>query len=192
MRPKLPFFIFLGSNFTKLMLVELQNFIQNENTLNSGPKMYCLGTFKPKFEKKYCHTWNQHLWICQNAKFHVQQKNKTNKKKRKEKEKKSNLGPKLSYLVLLLDWNLKKVSLYLKSSILKLSKFHVIGPKLPYLSILKLEFEKSIVIFKINKLKFIKNSFLSFVVNFGIGSTFSKGPGSQFFWRSGSGLSLAL
>ena len=39
---------------------------------------------------------------------------------------------------------------------------------------------KAIVIFGISTLKFVKNKFLVNTANFGIGSTFSKGPGSTF------------
>ena len=158
MRPKLPFFIFLGSNFTKLMLVELQNFIQNENTLNSGPKMYCLGTFKPKFEK------NIAILEISTSEFVKMQSFTFNKKikqiKKKEKKKKKNqiwdqncliwccywieIWKKYHYIwnhqfwscqsFMLLDqncliwvflnWNLKNLLSYLKSTNSSLSKIH--------------------------------------------------------------------
>ena len=65
-------------------------------------------------------------------------------------------------------------------------KFHVkqkrinLESKLPYLGVSRLEFERAIVIFKISNLEFIKNEFLTSIVNFSIGSVFSKAPGSTF------------
>ena len=51
-----------------------------------------------------------------------------------------------------------------------------------YLGTFGLEFEKAVVISEISTLEFRKNEFLTHAVNFGIGSTFSKGPGRvQFF-----------
>ena len=44
----------------------------------------------------------------------------------------------------------------------------------------RLEFSKTIVIFEISTLEVFKNTFLTNSVNFGIGSHFSKGPGSTF------------
>ena len=41
-------------------------------------------------------------------------------------------------------------------------------------------FRKTIVIFEISTLKFVKNDSLTHIVNFGIGSTFSKVAGSVF------------
>ena len=55
-----------------------------------------------------------------------------------------------------------------------------LGPKIPYLGILGLEFQKFIVIFEISTLEFVKNESLTHIMNFGIGSGFSKGPGSAF------------
>ena len=60
-------------------------------------------------------------------------------------------------------------------------KISSLEPKLPYLGIFGLEFEKVFVIFKISTLEFIKNEFLIIIVNFDIGSTFSKGLMSTFF-----------
>ena len=40
-----------------------------------------------------------------------------------------------------------------------------------------LEFEKTIVIFEISTLELVKSEFLTHTANFGIGSTFAKGPG---------------
>ena len=48
------------------------------------------------------------------------------------------------------------------------------------LGIFGLEFQKSIVIFEISTLEFVKNESLTYTVNFGIGSAFSKGSGSAF------------
>ena len=48
---------------------------------------------------------------------------------------------------------------------------------MPYLSIFGLEFLKTIIIFEISTLKFVKNGSLTHTVNFDVGSAFSKGPG---------------
>ena len=48
-------------------------------------------------------------------------------------------------------------------------------------------FSKTIVIFEINTLKFVKNDSLTHIGNFGIGSTFSKGAGSAFSEGPGPG-----
>ena len=45
----------------------------------------------------------------------------------------------------------------------------------------ELEVKKTIVIFEIITLKFVKNKPLIHAADFGIGSTFSKSPGSAFF-----------
>ena len=45
------------------------------------------------------------------------------------------------------------------------------------------DLKKAIVIYKISTLKLIKYEFLTNNVIFGIGSTFSEGPGSAFFWE---------
>ena len=60
---------------------------------------------------------------------------------------------------------------------MKMPKF---GTKSALLSILGLEFYKTIVIFEISNLKFVINESLSHTVNFCIWSTFSEGPGSAF------------
>ena len=52
-----------------------------------------------------------------------------------------------------------------------------LGPKMPYLGIFDLELKKTIVIFEISTLEFVKNESLTQKVNFGIGSAFSKGLG---------------
>ena len=92
------------------------------------------------------------------------------------------------FIWVLLDKNLKKLQSYLKSAfqICQYENFHVkfkkkkknLGPKLFYLGIFGLEFGKTIIIFEISPLKFIKNEFLTVIVNFGIGSAFPKVPGS--------------
>ena len=51
---------------------------------------------------------------------------------------------------------------------------------MPDLGNFGLEFQKSIVIFEISTLKFVKNESLSRTMNFGIGSAFSKGLESAF------------
>ena len=56
-----------------------------------------------------------------------------------------------------------------------------------YLCIFGLEFRKSIVIFEISTLEFVKNESLTHTMNFGIGSAFSKGPGSTFSEGLGPG-----
>ena len=58
---------------------------------------------------------------------------------------------------------------------------------MPYLGILGLEFSKTIVIFEISTLKFVKNESLTHTVNFGIELTFSKGSGSAFSEDPGPG-----
>ena len=49
-----------------------------------------------------------------------------------------------------------------------------------YLGIFRLELKKTLVIFEISTLEFLKNESLTHKVNFGIGSAFSKGSGSAF------------
>ena len=49
-----------------------------------------------------------------------------------------------------------------------------------YLGIFRLELKKTLVIFEISTLEFLKNESLTHKVNFGIGSAFSKGSGSGF------------
>ena len=58
---------------------------------------------------------------------------------------------------------------------------------MPSLDIFGLEFLKTIVEFEISTLKFVKIKFLTHTVNFGIGCTFSKGPGSAFYEDPGPG-----
>ena len=58
---------------------------------------------------------------------------------------------------------------------------------MPYLGILGLEFQKTIVTFEISTLEFAKNGSLTHTINFGIGSNFSKGQGSCFSEGPGPG-----
>ena len=51
---------------------------------------------------------------------------------------------------------------------------------MPYLGIFGLEFLKTIVIFEISTLEFVKHESLTHTINFGIGSAFSKGLRSAF------------
>ena len=60
-------------------------------------------------------------------------------------------------------------------------------PEMSYLAIDDLKFDKTMVIFEINTLEFVKNEFLAIPVTFGIGFVFSKGPGSAFSEGSGRG-----
>ena len=79
---------------------------------------------------------------------------------------------------------LKKVIPFLKSAPSNSSKTKSrekktinLGPKMPYLGVLKPQFHKTIVIFEISYLDFVKIEFLTDTVNFGIGFAFSEGPG---------------
>ena len=56
-----------------------------------------------------------------------------------------------------------------------------------YLGTFGLEFRKTIVIFEINTLEFLKNESLIHTVNFDLGSAFSKGRGSGFSEGPGLG-----
>ena len=58
---------------------------------------------------------------------------------------------------------------------------------MPSLGIFRLEFLKTVVIFEISTLKFVKNESLTHAVNFGIGSAFSKSLGSAFSEGPGPG-----
>ena len=60
-------------------------------------------------------------------------------------------------------------------------------PKLPYFSLFRLEFLKTIVVFEISPFEFITNELWTHTRNFCIGSTFSKGPGSTFPGGPGPG-----
>ena len=92
-----------------------------------------------------------------NQKKTQKNKHKNNKNNKKQKKKKKiKFGTKIVLLGVVIGLEFEKGLSYLKPSILNLSKFQVIGPKLPSFSIFKLEFEKSTVIFEINTLEFIK------------------------------------
>ena len=151
--------------------------------------MSYLDTFEPKLEKTIVIFEISTFEFVKMQSFTLNQKNpketntKTKQKKQQKnrKRKKIKFGTKIVLLGVGFGLEFEKSLSYLKPSILNLSNFQVIGPKLPSLSIFKLEFEKSSVIFEINTLEFIKIKFLTFLVNFDIASTFSKGPGSQFF-----------
>ena len=52
-------------------------------------------------------------------------------------------------------------------------------PKISYLGIFELKLENNIVMFEISTLKFLISESLTNTVNFGIGSAFSEGPGSN-------------
>ena len=49
------------------------------------------------------------------------------------------------------------------------------GPNIPYLGIMGLEFQKTIIKFEISTPKFDKNEFLTHALNFDVGFAFSKG-----------------
>ena len=53
-----------------------------------------------------------------------------------------------------------------------------LGTKISYLGIFRLEFLKTIFIFEISTLEFVKYESLTNAINFGIGSAFSKDLGS--------------
>ena len=59
---------------------------------------------------------------------------------------------------------------------------------MPYLGTFRSSFEKTIVIFDISTAESIKNEYLTIIVDFHIGSTFSKGPRSAFSKDPGPGL----
>ena len=54
------------------------------------------------------------------------------------------------------------------------------GPKMQYLGNFALELQKTIVIFDISTLEFVKNEYLTHAMNFGVGSAFFKGLMSAF------------
>ena len=57
---------------------------------------------------------------------------------------------------------------------------------MPYLGIFGLEFLRTIVIFEISNLEFVKHESLTHTMNFAIRSAFSKGLGSTFSESPGS------
>ena len=60
---------------------------------------------------------------------------------------------------------------------MKKQKYLNLGSKLPYLGIFGQQFQKTTVMFEISALEFVKNESLTHTMNFGVGSTFSKGLG---------------
>ena len=58
---------------------------------------------------------------------------------------------------------------------------------MPYFGIFELEFQNTIVISEISNPEFLKNESLTHTVNFGIGSTFSRGLESGFSKSRGLG-----
>ena len=78
-------------------------------------------------------------------------------------------------------WNLKTILSYLKSApIVLIGKFREkikipnLGTKMTYLGSFGIEFRKTIIIFEISTLEFVKNESLTHTVNFAIGSAFLK------------------
>ena len=66
-------------------------------------------------------------------------------------------------------------------------KYLNLGQKIPYLGNFGLEFLKTIIIFEISTLEFVKSKFITHTKNFGIGSISSKGSGSTFSEGPGLG-----
>ena len=58
---------------------------------------------------------------------------------------------------------------------------------MPYSGIFGLEFQKTIAIFEISTLEFVKNELLTHTLYFGIGSAFCKNTGSTFSEGSAPG-----
>ena len=159
--------------------MELQSFILNEKKIKLEIKIALFGFFWAKIWRNYYHIWNQHLQICGIAKFH-------------SKRKSLNLRPRIPYLGI---FRLKFVETIMTFEIstfefVKMQSFMLkkisLGPNCLIL-VFWLKFEKTIVIFEISIPGFIKNQFLIIIVNFIIGPTFSKGPGSTFSESPGSG-----
>ena len=126
--------------------------------------------------KQHCSIWNQHPRICLITKFC-------------EKMEIPNFGTKntlFGYFWARISkkcyhiWNQHPgIDLTAKfCEIMKMSKF---GTKNALLGIFGLELLRTIVIFKISNLEFVKQESLTHTVNIGIGSAFSKGLGSAFF-----------
>ena len=127
------------SEINTLEFVKSQSFIQNKEIWNQ--KYLSRVVLGQNLKKNYCRIWNQHLQICQNAKFHV-------------KWKKIKFGTKIALFGFFWTGNWKK----------------------------------TLAIFEISTLEFIKTQFLTITVNFGLGSTFSKSRGSISSEGPGSGL----
>ena len=62
--------------------------------------------------------------------------------------------------------------------------------KMPYVGIFGLENLRTIVIFEISNLKFVKHESFTHTMDFGIGNAFSKGLGSAFSEGPGPGPGL--
>ena len=56
-----------------------------------------------------------------------------------------------------------------------------------YVGVFRLQFQKTLVVFEISTLKFVKNDFLINTMNFGIGFAFSNGLRSPFSEGPGPG-----
>ena len=126
----------------------MQKFKLNKKQINMTQKLSCI--FGLKFEKNYCHIWNQHLRIHLNAKFHV-------------KWKKIKFGNKITfcgYFCIRIwknychiwkqhpqDYQTKKFHVKEKNSEFK---------KMPCFCTLRPEFEKTIVIYEISTFYFVK------------------------------------
>ena len=65
-----------------------------------------------------------------------------------------------------------------------------LGTKIAFFDYFWARIFKTIVIFEVSKLKFVKSQFLTHTVSFGIELSFSKGPGSVFPESPGLGLGL--
>ena len=158
-----------------------------------GTKSALFWCFWARILKNYCHIWNQHLRICLIAKFCEETKMpKCGTKNALLRY----FWPKMSYLDIF-GQEFEKTIVVFEISTLKFAylqnfpkkqKCLNLGPKMPDLGIFGLEFWKTIVIFEISTLNFVKKESLTHIVNFGIGSAFSKGPGSVF--SEGPGPSL--
>ena len=115
-----------------------------------GTKNALFGYFWARIFKTFCHIWNQHPRICQIAKF-------------RKKMKMSNFGTKNAL------FEYFGAGIYRKycdisnehSRICLIAKFgekwHFLNlePKMPYLSIFRLELQKNILIFEISTLEFL-------------------------------------
>ena len=115
-----------------------------------GTKHALLEYFWLQVLKNYCHIWNQHPQICQTAKF--QEKTKMPKFVTKNALFRY-FGARIltNYCYI---WNQH-------SRICRTAKFKekqkclILGPKMSYLGIFRLEFENNIVIFEIATLEFV-------------------------------------
>ena len=145
-------------------------FWRYSKTLNLGLKLSQLGILGWNFKKLMSNlkSASSNLLTCK-----VSSKNK----------KFLNFGPKIPYLgVLGMQFNKNYYQFFNQHTrICETLKVHPkrkkinLGPKILYLG-LWLECWKTIVIFEISTLKFVKNESLTHTVNFGIESAFSEGP----------------